>query len=81
MKCVTLDGDIHDPKGTLTGGYADVRNMILPRYFEYRKILKGMDDLHYRLEIVQNEFYQMQEQKKFQDGLREDLEKKKYKFE
>lgn len=38
IKCVTLDGDIHDPSGILTGGYVDKNNMILTRYEDFKNL-------------------------------------------
>jgi len=38
MKCVTLEGDILDPQGTLSGGYQDSRNLTLARYATFHSI-------------------------------------------
>lgn len=38
IKCVTLDGDIIDPAGTLTGGFYAANNFVLGRYDEARKL-------------------------------------------
>jgi structural maintenance of chromosome 2 len=38
VKCVTLDGDIIDPAGTLTGGYYSSNALVLGRYDEVRKL-------------------------------------------
>lgn len=38
IKCVTLEGDIIDPAGTLTGGYYSANNFVLGRYDEVRRM-------------------------------------------
>lgn len=36
-KCVTYDGDVYE-QGTLSGGYMNMKNMILPVYGDYQEI-------------------------------------------
>jgi structural maintenance of chromosome 2 len=38
IKCVTLDGDVYDPSGLLTGGYTNQDKMLLKKYFEFHKL-------------------------------------------
>ena len=38
IKCVTFDGDIIDPAGTLTGGYYSANNFVLGKYDEARRL-------------------------------------------
>jgi chromosome segregation ATPase len=38
VKCVTLDGDIIDPAGTLTGGFYSSNTLVLSRYDEVRRL-------------------------------------------
>lgn len=36
MRCVTLDGDIYEPSGTLTGGSRKRDNFVIDKQFEYK---------------------------------------------
>lgn len=55
IKCVTLDGDIYDPSGTLDGGYRDASTSILMRSHETKEISAEIDKLHKRKEDLKRE--------------------------
>lgn len=44
IKCVTYDGDIIDPSGTLTGGFYSANNFLLTKYSEVRRLEATLQD-------------------------------------
>ena len=55
VKCVTLDGDVYDPSGTLDGGYRDASNSILMKSQETKEISAEIDKLNKRKEEIKKE--------------------------
>ena len=45
VRCVTFDGDVVDPNGTLAGGYVEQRNQLLKLQMEVRKRQNELKDL------------------------------------
>ncbi len=45
FKCITLDGDIFDPSGTLSGGFMSEDKMLLPRYRSLWELENERNDL------------------------------------
>lgn len=80
-KCITLDGDIHDPSGTLTGGYINANQMILARYEEYRQCQEELETLQREGRQIEEVMQKLQGDQDYYNGLRRDIEQKKYKYE
>jgi len=58
-RCVTLDGDVCDPSGTLSGGAQERSQPILPMLQELRAILHQLDEKDTRLIAIERELAQM----------------------
>lgn len=50
-RCVTLDGDICDPSGTLSGGAQERTQPILPMLQELKALLRQLDEKVYCLRL------------------------------
>lgn len=55
IRCITLDGDVYDPSGTLDGGYRDASSSILLRSQETKEIIAEIDKLYKRKEEMKKE--------------------------
>lgn len=55
IKCVTLDGDVYDPSGTLSGGAAPSGSGLLIRVQEYRAALADLDKTTRDMCVMQDE--------------------------
>ncbi|KAL4472622.1 hypothetical protein ABPG74_018571 [Tetrahymena malaccensis] len=81
IKCVTLEGDILDPQGTLQGGYSDNRNLTLTRYANYRNIQDEKEEIIYNKGQLQESINYLKKEENYYNGLKEDLQNKKFRFE
>lgn len=81
IKCVTVEGDILDPSGTLTGGYINQDNLILPKYQQFREMNAEIEKYKQQKEQLDRDLSDMRQQDQNLNGLREDLANKKYKLE
>jgi chromosome segregation ATPase len=57
-KCVTIDGDVFDPSGTLTGGFTNNSNMILFKVKSLNDINKEINDLKVKNKNKMEQFEQ-----------------------
>jgi structural maintenance of chromosome 2 len=73
MKCVTVDGDVHDPSGTLTGGYVNQNNMLLPRRQRLQELETLRDDLRRRQREAQDRLDSKKSDAEYHQGLLQDM--------
>ena len=80
-KCVTLEGDVFDPSGTLTGGYFSSGNCILNKYEEFKKIRNNVENYEKELRICDEKITKIQKEINYIDSLKADYENKSYKLQ
>ncbi|EGR27336.1 structural maintenance of chromosomes 2, putative [Ichthyophthirius multifiliis] len=71
IKCVSLEGDILDPSGTLSGGYQDRGNLLLERYYKYSKVVDEKNELVAQRGNLMENIKKLKEQESYYNGLSE----------
>jgi structural maintenance of chromosome 2 len=79
-RCVTLDGDIHDPKGSLTGGFLNAAASILSKNEEVRKLKSDQESLNRELRELEENMARFKKDIDHKEGLRQDFEQKTHRL-
>lgn len=71
---VTLDGDVVDPQGTLSGGSRPAGNPLLLEVGEIQEIRRSLEQLEIELQAVQQQINQLQKTAHTYNQTKEQLE-------
>ncbi|KAK9888184.1 hypothetical protein WA026_000453 [Henosepilachna vigintioctopunctata] len=77
-KCVTLDGDVTDPSGTLSGGARQKGASVLLQLKEIREMEDRLNNLQKQLQEVESEISRMQCNESEYTGLKQQFELKRH---
>lgn len=73
VKCVTIEGDIIDPQGTLQGGYSDNKSLTLTRYASYKNVQDEREEFVYARGQLQETISKLKKDENYFNGLSEDI--------
>lgn len=71
---VTLDGDVVDPQGTLSGGSRPKGNALLMEVAEIKEIRQSLDQIENELQAVQQQINQLQKTAQSYNQTKEQLD-------
>lgn len=73
-KTVTLDGDVVEPQGTLSGGSRPSGNALLQEIAEIKEIRRSLDQIEIELQSVQQQINQLQKTAQSYNQTKEQLD-------